>query len=234
MKRTLIVNADDFGLSAGVNRGIIDCHEQGIVSSASLMVRGPSAPEAAEWSRETSRFSVGLHVDLAEWVFCDDEWRVAYEVVPLEDENAVKNEALRQLDLFRELTGKNPTHLDSHQHMHRDEPLHSILVKFSIDLSIPLRSYSDRIQYCGSFYGQSAKGGPYPEGIQLSHLLQVITDLPPGVTEMGCHPGLGNDVDSVYRFERKEEVSILCDPAVRLALKENQIELRSFFDFADC
>ncbi|MBI3874558.1 MAG: ChbG/HpnK family deacetylase [Verrucomicrobia bacterium] len=46
MKRFLIVNADDFGLSAGVNRGIIEAHERGIVTSASLMVCQPAAADA--------------------------------------------------------------------------------------------------------------------------------------------------------------------------------------------
>jgi predicted glycoside hydrolase/deacetylase ChbG (UPF0249 family) len=44
----LIVNADDFGQSAGINRGIIAAHEQGMVTSASLMVRWPAAHEAAD------------------------------------------------------------------------------------------------------------------------------------------------------------------------------------------
>ena len=48
--RELIVNADDFGLSEGVNRGIAEAHEHGIVTSASLMVRGASAPAAAAYA----------------------------------------------------------------------------------------------------------------------------------------------------------------------------------------
>ena len=49
--RRLIVNADDFGQSAGINEGIIRCHERGIVTSASLMVRWPHAAAAAEYAR---------------------------------------------------------------------------------------------------------------------------------------------------------------------------------------
>ena len=45
--RHLIVNADDFGQSAGINRGIIEAHEHGIVTSTSLMVRWPAA--GARW-----------------------------------------------------------------------------------------------------------------------------------------------------------------------------------------
>ena len=56
----LIVNADDFGCSRGVNRGIIEAHEHGIVTSASLMVNRPAASEAAEYGREHPELGV-LH-----------------------------------------------------------------------------------------------------------------------------------------------------------------------------
>ena len=47
----LIVNADDFGLTPGINAGIVTAHEQGIVSSTTLMVHGAAAEEAAAWAR---------------------------------------------------------------------------------------------------------------------------------------------------------------------------------------
>src|ERR687893_53407 len=78
--RYLIVNSDDFGLSRGVNQGIIEAHEQGIVTSASLMVRWPAAAEAAAYAREHSELSLGLHIDLSEWAYRDGDWRAVYEV----------------------------------------------------------------------------------------------------------------------------------------------------------
>src|SRR6266568_9642133 len=53
--RYLIVNADDFGFSEGVNRGILEAHDKGIVTSASLMVERPAAVEAADRARERPR-----------------------------------------------------------------------------------------------------------------------------------------------------------------------------------
>ena len=76
-KRYLIVNADDFGLSAGVNRGVIEAHERGIVTSASLMVRPPAAAEAAADARAYPELSLGLHVDLGEWSYREGEWVAA-------------------------------------------------------------------------------------------------------------------------------------------------------------
>jgi predicted glycoside hydrolase/deacetylase ChbG (UPF0249 family) len=65
MRRILIVNADDFGLSGGVNRGVARAHDEGIVTSTSAMVRRDAIDEAAQLARERPKLSVGLHVDLS-------------------------------------------------------------------------------------------------------------------------------------------------------------------------
>ena len=61
----LIVNADDFGAGAGINRGIMEAHAHGILTSASLMVTMPGADEAVSLGRDAPDLSVGLHVDLS-------------------------------------------------------------------------------------------------------------------------------------------------------------------------
>jgi chitin disaccharide deacetylase len=229
-KRNLIVNADDFGLSEGINRGIIRAHEQGIVTSASLMVRGAAATEAAHYARKHPRLSIGLHLDLAEWVYRDGEWKPLYQVVPPDDEGAVAGEVGRQLEAFRRLLRRDPTHLDSHQHAHRNEPARSVISRLAQSLSVPLRSFTPRVEYCGDFYGQTGEGDPYPEGISLEGLLKTIRNLPAGITELGCHPGEDEDLHSVYRIERMQEVAVLCHPRVRAALESNAVELCSFAD----
>src|ERR671914_186803 len=92
----LIVNADDFGQSRGINRGVIDAHRHGIVTSASLMVRWPAALEAAAYARAHPELSVGLHLDLGEWIFRGDRWEAVYEVVPSSDHEKVADEVARQ------------------------------------------------------------------------------------------------------------------------------------------
>ena len=127
-KQYLIVNADDFGQSCGVNRGIIEAHEHGIVTSASLMVRWPAAAQAAAYGRKHPSLSVGLHFDIGEWCCRNGSWIKLYEVVSEEDVTAVSKEASRQLVTFRRLVGKDPTHLDSHQHVHCQKPLSSVFI----------------------------------------------------------------------------------------------------------
>ena len=64
--RRLIVNADDFGLTSGVNRAIIESHEHGIVTSATLMACGAKFQEAADWAARRPQLSVGCHVLLVD------------------------------------------------------------------------------------------------------------------------------------------------------------------------
>jgi chitin disaccharide deacetylase len=226
--RFLIVNADDFGQNPGVNRGIIEAHERGIVTSASLMVNWPAAAEAASLARAHPRLSIGLHVDLCEQAYKEDRWVVVYARVPLEDRAAVEDEVARQLATFRRLLGRAPTHIDSHQHVHREEPVRSILAGIAEKLNVPLRQYSPTVNYCGSFYGQDRKGQPLLEAIAVEGLLETLAGLPPGFTELGCHPGMGQQPASMYGSERAREVTTLCDPRVRAALTAQGIELRSF------
>lgn len=228
--RLLIVNADDFGQSVEVNGGVIQAHECGIVTSASLMVRWPAAAEAAAWARCRPRFSLGLHFDLGEWVCEKAEWRPLYEVVPWDDAGAVAEEFARQLESFRRLVGGDPTHLDSHQHVHTDEPVRSVLIDAARQLRVPLRDCTPPIRYCGDFYGQDEDGSPFPAGTSLRALLRVLKSLRPGATELGCHPGFGNGVPTTYREERVREVKVLCDPRARAAVYRAGIELCSFRD----
>jgi hopanoid biosynthesis associated protein HpnK len=65
MKR-LIVNADDFGLTRGVNRAIAECHQRGIVSSTTLMATGACFDEAVELAAQMPRLSVGCHIVLVD------------------------------------------------------------------------------------------------------------------------------------------------------------------------
>lgn len=231
-KRYLIVNADDFGQSPGVNRGIVEAHEHGIVTSASLMVRWPAAAKAASYSRKHPSLSLGLHFDLGEWAYRNETWVPVYEVVPLDDITAVADEVSRQLAAFRRLTGRDPTHIDSHQHVHLREPARSVVMEVARKLGVPLRHFSQEVHYCGDFYGQTAEGFPIPDRISVEGLIKILATLPSGFTELACHPGEGNDLETMYRSERAEETRVLCDQRIRASLATMGIELRSFNDIA--
>jgi predicted glycoside hydrolase/deacetylase ChbG (UPF0249 family) len=226
--RRLIVTADDFGLSKGVNDGILAAHDRGIVTSTSLMVRWPDAVEAAASSRGHSTLSVGLHVDLGEWQYREGEWRPLYEVVAVDNAAAVEEEVVRQIGEFRRLVGRDPTHLDSHQHVHKRQPVQSILTQLANELSVPLRHLTSNARYCGDFYGQSEDGTTLDGVLSVDGLSRILASLKPGVTELCCHPSVVPDVDGMYREERVREFDVLCDPRIASVLADERIELISF------
>lgn len=228
-ERIVIVNADDFGLSLGVNRGIIEAHESGILTSTSLMVRQPAASEAAEYARSNPGLGVGLHVDLGEWICIRGNWIARYTVVPIDAKFPVFiDEIHRQLDRFRELVGREPSHIDSHQHFHRNEPVRSGLFRIAKKLGLPLRDLTPAISFCGHFYGQCARGTSYPQLVSVDSLCKLLERLQPGITELSCHPAAALDFDSPYSAERLLEHAALCDPRVRETVVVQGLNLVSF------
>lgn len=226
MERYLVVNADDLGLSVGVNQGIARAWQEGIVTSASLMVRAVAAHHALQVAGD---IDLGLHLDLGEWAYRDGQWDAVYVRAPLVNPRAVEREAVSQLSLFRQLTGRDPTHVDSHQHLHAQEPLRRIAKKIAAECNVPLRGFA-AIRQCGGFYGQTGKGAPYVAGISVDNLISILRDLPPGITELGCHPGEDAALASCYRLERFVEVETLCDDTVRRTIEVEAIRLITFQD----
>lgn len=227
--RYVIVNADDFGLSRSVNRGVIEAHERGIVTSASLMVERPAAAEAAAYARERVELGLGLHAEL-------HDWRVgrlallrrgaARSAAALE--RGVSAELRGQLDRFRSLCGRDPSHLDSHQHRHLWEGVRPVFERAADELGVPLRRADSRVRFCGDFYGHDGGGRPDPESVTPESLLRLLEQLGDGVTEVCCHPGYADELQDWYRLEREQEVRALCDARVGEAVASLGLELCTF------
>lgn len=226
--RTLIVNADDLGYTPETSDGIFHAYQHGVVTSASLMVRPAAARDAVQRAAEIGFTDLGLHLDLGEWTRRNGEWVALYEVVDPADAGAVAKECEQQLARFQELTGRNPTHLDSHQHVHRQEPVHSIARAITARLSIPLRHFSPHVTYRGDFYGQSGRGEASPELLTEAALLAILRDTPDAAIEIGCHPGWDPDLETMYCQERLREVEVLCSPTLRESITALGFELVGF------
>ena len=106
--------------------------------------------------------------------------------------------------------------------------MRSVLIKIARKIGAPLRHCTSGVRYCGDFYGQTAEGEPLPDAITVKRLLSILAALPPGLTELACHPGEGDDLETMYRAERAQEVKVLCNPRVRTAITTMGIELCSF------
>jgi predicted glycoside hydrolase/deacetylase ChbG (UPF0249 family) len=97
-------------------------------------------------------------------------------------------------------------------------------------MGIQFRNFRAQGRYIGEYYGQTPHV-PYPEEISVKGLIQVLEDLQPGCTELGCHPAYGRDLNSMYQVECEREPRSLCDPRVGDAAARMSIELSSFHKF---
>jgi predicted glycoside hydrolase/deacetylase ChbG (UPF0249 family) len=215
--RLLVVNADDFGRSPAVNEGILQAHTGGIVTSTSLMVLEAAAVGGARAAAGCEDLSVGLHF-------------VQEHNTDLDDPRQTARSFHRQLERFRELTGHDPTHVDSHHHVHSRAPTRLATFSELVEpLGVPLRG-DGRVAYIGGFWAQSELGVTELRNVSRRFLLRLIaTDVLDGFTELACHPALINgDFDSSYLNERAVELATLTGPGLREEVDALGAELVSY------
>jgi predicted glycoside hydrolase/deacetylase ChbG (UPF0249 family) len=209
----LIVTGDDFGMSGGINRGIVKAHRDGILTSTSLLVNGPASEEAAAFGRECPTLSLGLHLELD----AGDAARIPAEVQC-------------QVARFRKLVGAEPTHVDSHHNVHQDPRVLPHVLAWARHAGVPVRGYSG-IRQLTKFYGQWG-GATHFEQIEATGLLRLLDEeIRTGVTELTCHPGEAEPgLPSSYVVEREVELRTLCDHRILQAMVEKQVRLIGFRD----
>lgn len=213
----LVVNADDFGYSRGINRGIAEAHDRGIVTATSLMVDAPCVEEAVALARTRPGLSVGLHVNFT---------NEAERLVEFTDPVVCRADLERQVARFQALLGRPPTHLDSHQHVHRGEVARPIFREVAARLGVHLRD-EPPVTYKGGFYGQWEFGVSEPEKVSVAFLTRMLREeFTAGAYELCCHPGYFDEAASfVYHRDRETELATLTDPRIRALLDELRIRL---------
>lgn len=245
--RRLIVNADDFGLTRGVSRGILECYQHGIVTSTTLMVNRGADPAQLEELR-SSGLGVGLHVNLTLGTPISDPGRIASLLdgqgqlvrdARVQAERAKPDEARieigNQIEEFQRLMGRFPTHLDSHHHVAKDGALLDLLCFFAHALKISMRAQDagvrarakkDRIRTPDHFMGEA---GSHPYWSR-ERVLEHLRALPLGVSEFMTHPGYFDDdlAYSRYGKQRETEVTGLTAPEARALIAAEGIHLAHF------
>ena len=216
-EKVVIFNADDFGYSSGITRGIVAAHLRGVVTSTSCMVNTPATEEAVEASRENPRLAIGLHVNFT---------NEADRLVAFEDPALARTEVRRQFDRFLSLFGRLPTHIDSHQHVHRIDSCREAFLELAQETGLHLRDQSP-VVYKGGFYGQWEFGVSEPDKVGVAFLLRMLREeFTAGTYELCCHPGYFDGAASfVYHRDRELELATLTDPAIRALLGELGLRL---------
>jgi hopanoid biosynthesis associated protein HpnK len=279
--RSLIVSADDFGMSSGVNRGIIRAHREGILTDASLMVNGQAFEEAVELARANPTLSVGLHLMLVQ----GRATRPAAEIPLLTDADGMlsmypiwsgmrffftpgireqlEREIVAQLDRFRS-TGLPLSHVDGHLTIHMHPTVVEILTEKANEYGIaamrlprePLlpalrfdRAHLVRKVFeAVSFNGLSRHAEPLLAAARIQHprrmfglhqtghvsedyVLDVLRDLPDGVSELYCHAAISDEESRRWRpadSESERELDALVSPRVREAIEREGVRLTSY------
>lgn len=141
MKR-LVVNADDFGYTRGVNRGIVDAHTKGILTATTLMANGGAFDDAIELAKEHSSLDVGCHLVL----IGGESLLGSREPLPHGISELLKRLAIRSIQPYDELraqlekilaAGIRPLHLDTHKHTHLAFPVLKAVARLSEEFRIP-------------------------------------------------------------------------------------------------
>ena len=245
--RTLIVNADDFGLTGGVSRGILEAHRSGVVTSTTVIVNRPIDPALIDELR-ASGLGVGLHLNLTLGPPVSDPKRVpslvdaegtfirdAREVAKRASKDEARIELGNQIDAFRHLIGRFPTHLDSHHHVGRHESILELVLDFARAIKVPVRSQDAAVREAARrlklrtpdhFVGES---GPEPYWTA-ERVLEQVASLPGGVSEFMTHPGHYDEDLAYSRYGRQREIELvgLTDPRARALIEREGIRLAHF------
>lgn len=240
----LIINGDDFGLSAENNAGIIAAYRVGVLTSTSLMMGGDAVQEAIELAREHPNLAVGLHVS-----FADTKPILPPEQVPLlvqsngyfpTHDDATHRAALRSREGRRQLraeieaqfrafsmAGLGWDHVNTHRHFHRFPPLALLLFQeaasWPVKVSrIPYDPPTDTARYLraillwrmAAYYGLTVPDRSIGRDWSVPLLLKLLRTLPAGSTELYFHPVATNTHKYVL------DLPTLLDQDVRKALAE--------------
>lgn len=156
--KQLIVNADDYGVTEDVSRGILEAHQRGIVTSTSVMIGFPASAEAVRRAlTEAPNLGLGVHltlsgggrpvlppsevvslVDEQGCFYPFDEWLLRYEQF---DPDEIREELAAQCDRFIEIARRPPDHLDGHHHaVYRHAAGLRTLFDLAETYSIPIRN----------------------------------------------------------------------------------------------
>ncbi len=219
--RWLVVNADDLGYDPEIDRGILEAHVRGIVTSATAMVETPFA--AAALRGAPASLGIGLHAVI--------------------DPGAGEAEAARalaaQLARFEALRGAPPTHLDSHKHAHAAPAVLAAFARTAAARGLPGRALAAPLRAAlraagvataDRFLGDAALRPAWTE----ASLLAAIAALGEGVTEIMAHPGHApSHARTSFGAEREIELAALVSPRARPALGAAGVRLCTFADLRD-
>ncbi len=250
------MNADDFGFTRDVNSGIIHAHNEGILTSATLMATGDAFEDAVRLARDTPSLDVGCHL-----VLVQGRSLITGEALPSSVADAILAVSTGRIDAYAELrvqiqrilsAGVNPTHLDTHKHTHIWPAVFRVVVRLAREFRIPyvrlpfdatvplMRIPCELARECYSRMARNSdvKMTDHFLGFRLTGSLTeqafavALSSLREGTTEFMCHPGfLGPELrgaETRLKESRVRELEVLTSRRIREWIEAEEIELSPF------
>ncbi|EKT58261.1 chitin disaccharide deacetylase [Providencia burhodogranariea] len=253
MSSLLIVNADDFGLCQAVNYGIIESHRNGIVNSTSAMMNMPGIYHAAKLSHEYPSLAVGMHFVLTagmpfsnipslthngilgKWL-----WEIDSNDLPLDE---IAQELRRQYEHFITVFGYEPSHIDSHHHVHMMTSIFPIVVNFAQEKGIALRVDRQLAKTwppifdpvtSTDYFSRDFYGDEVTESLFLNILNDSITRGDQSI-EIMSHPAFIDNalLKSNYTYQRLTELDVLTSTTLKAQVLDRGFKLGSYLDLYD-
>lgn len=229
----LIINADDFGLTKGINKGILKAYTNGIVTSTTIMINSEEIEDAIMISKSCPSLSVGLHLTITSGkslTTCPSLTDKEGNFLKTNKDTLVNQEELykewkAQIEKYIKLFNHLPTHLDSHHHSHLSNQ--DVILTLAREFNLPVRGlhtpdYPD-IKFIPGFTGKN---------LSIKFLNQHIQN--DGIYELMVHPGICDEhlkSISSHNIQREEELAYLCSEDLQKWIKVRDIKLRSYKDF---
>jgi predicted glycoside hydrolase/deacetylase ChbG (UPF0249 family) len=172
----LIINADDYGMRPTIDAAVEHLFLSGVLTSASLMITGNSAHDAAQFLAGNARFGAGLHLNLddifQEGFGKDDHGRFLVPDIFFEQDgvrDAIRERLAGQFALFERMVGRAPDHVNGHRHVHLFPPVLELMVPLMKEYAVPC------IRFFPGFYAEP------PQAAEIRDLLDenalVYTEL---------------------------------------------------------
>ena len=244
----VIFNADDFGLSKGVNLGIIEACKNGVVRSATMMAGMAGFDHAAILAKENPELKIGVHLTLT----AGKSVGGVYQTITDEKGNFLNlstltgkvneidlNEVEREYEaqIQKILTaGIEIDHFDSHHHTHNLDGIVNVYIKLAKKYNKKVRFFDKEFlseEYDGTVTTDNFTESFYNENVSIDSLMEIISEQKGTSLEVMCHPAY---VDyplyqsSSYHVKRVFELNVLTSDELRDFLERNDIQVCSFSD----
>ena len=239
----VIINADDLGLHPAVDRGIFHAWARGAIGDSSVFATAEHLP--ALLAEAAARgLPVGVHGNCTSGRPLSDPAEIPALLAP--DGTFLRHEhwprPLPAAQLRRELTrqvarvralGWQPSHLDTHHHIHRYPEVWEILLDLARELRVPLRATTPEMRAAATSAGVPTPAAFswdfYGEQATVETLIRLVDASPDGTLEIMTHPGYpAPDLASSYRAERAQELTALTDARWRDHLAAHEIAICGF------